>query len=76
MSRCSTWGGVALSLSHWQFDLPLPLIVTTSGQESYAGVVEPNLRWMLEQAAMDQDRELVYEATLVIEVPHHDTAQP
>lgn len=69
-------GQYRLLLSGRQFDLSLPLIVTTNGQESYAGVVEPSLRWMLEQAATDQDREMVYEAMLVIEVPHHDAAQP
>ncbi len=57
-----------LRLSSAQFDLSRPIVVVTNGVESFADLVEPDVRFMLEQAALDEDRRTVYEARLVITV--------
>ena len=51
-----------LFLSSEQFDLDRPIEVITNGQPSLARLVEPDARFMLEQAAEDLDRRTVYEA--------------
>jgi dienelactone hydrolase len=52
-----------------QFDMAEPIVVVTNGVESFSGVVEPDVRFMLEQAARDNDRRAVYEAKIEIVVP-------
>ena len=58
-----------LFIDSTQFDLDRPMVVTTNGVELFSGVLEPDVRFMLEQAASDEDRRAVYEATIEIVVP-------
>ena len=58
-----------LFLSSEMFELERPLVVTTNGAVTFDGVVETDLRFMLERAAVDNDRSTVYEAGLQILVP-------
>ncbi|MFC2079704.1 PDZ domain-containing protein, partial [Candidatus Bipolaricaulota bacterium] len=55
-------GRYSLFISSQQFDLAQPILVTTNGQSSFSGEITPDVRFMLERAADDLDRELVYEA--------------
>jgi hypothetical protein len=61
-----------LLISGEQFDLSRPIVVSTNGVEVYSGVLEPDVRFMLEQAARDEDRAIVYEARIEIVVPGGD----
>jgi len=56
-------------VSSTQFDLARPIVVTTNGAETFSGVVEPDVRFLLEQAARDEDRQAVYEGRIEIVVP-------
>ena len=51
------------------FDLDQPIQVVTNGKESYHDRAKPDLRFMLEQAAADDDRSTVYVAKIEITVP-------
>lgn len=55
-----------LYISSKQFDLGQPLEVITNGRVSFHDTVNPNIRFMLEQAAADLDRQAIYEAKLEI----------
>ena len=57
-----------LLLSPDQFDFSRPLTVTTNGKTSFAGVVRPDAATLLEWAARDQDRTMLFGAELEIEV--------
>ena len=59
-------GKYTLLISSSQFDLSEPIIVTTNGTTSFSDVVEPDIHFMLEQAAADLDRTIVYEAKIEI----------
>jgi len=58
-----------LLISSEQFDLSEPIVVVTNGVQTFAGIVEPDVRFMLEQAARDIDRRAVYEAKIEVIVP-------
>ncbi len=58
-----------LFISGEQFALSEPIVVITNGVETFSGIVEPDLRFMLERAAEDVDRRAVYEARIGIAVP-------
>jgi len=58
-----------LFISSEQFDLNRPIVVVTNGVETFSEVVEPDVRFMLEQAAKDDDRRAVYEAKIEVAVP-------
>jgi len=58
-----------LFISSEKFDLSQPIVAMTNGLIVFSEVVSPDIRFMLEQAAEDFDRELVYEARIEIEVP-------
>jgi hypothetical protein len=58
-----------LLISGAQFDLARRIVVTTNGVETFSGIVEPDVRFLLEQAARDNDRHTVYEARVEIVVP-------
>ncbi len=62
-------GHYTLFISSEQFDLSQPITVTTNGDVTFSGIVQPDLRFMLEQAAQDFDRTTVYEAKIGIDVP-------
>jgi len=62
-----------LYLSSQQFDLGQPIEAITNGQLSFLDTVSPNIRFMLEQAATDLDRQTVYEAQLGIHVKSSDS---
>jgi len=61
-------GLYTLFISSRQFDLSQPIIVITNGLTSFSDVVVPDVRFMLERAAADFDREMVYEAYIEIDV--------
>jgi len=67
--RVSHVGRYTLLISSEQFDLDRPITVTTNGDVTFSDVVQPDLRFMLEQAAEDFDRKAVYEASIEIAVP-------
>jgi len=51
------------------FDLDQPIQVVTNGAESFHARVKPDLAFMLEQAAQDDDRSAVYCAKIEVKVP-------
>jgi poly(3-hydroxybutyrate) depolymerase len=51
------------------FDLDQPIHVVTNGAETFRARVEPDLAFMLEQTAKDDDRSMVYCAKIEVEVP-------
>lgn len=50
------------------FDLSKPLTVTVNGKVVHSGVVAPDLRFLVEQAAADDDRTMIYLARLKLEI--------
>jgi len=62
-------GRYTLFISSRQFDLSQPIHVTTNGQTTFSSKVTPDVRFMLEQAAKDFDRHMIYEAAIEIVVP-------
>ena len=62
-------GRYTLFISSQQFDLSQPIHVTTNGQTTFSSKVTPDARFMLEQAARDFDRQMIYEAVIEIVVP-------
>jgi dienelactone hydrolase len=61
-----------LFISGEQFDLDRSIVVSTNGVEVFSGVLEPDVRFMLEQAASDEDRRAVYQTAIEIIVPRGD----
>jgi len=55
-------------LSEPLFDLSKPVVVAVNGTTVHSGVVAPDLRFLAEQAAADEDRTMVYLARLRIAV--------
>jgi len=62
-------GRYTLFISSDQFDLSKPIHVTTNGQTAFLDEVAPDARFMLERAAEDFDRCMIYEAKIEIVVP-------
>jgi len=58
-----------LFLSSEQFDLSQPIRVLVNGTLVHDETVQPELEFMLAQAAQDNDRTQVYEAKIEIQVP-------
>jgi predicted esterase len=58
-----------LLLSPRELDLAEEITVTTNGRESFRGRLRPSIGTLLEWAARDMDRELLFAAELVIDVP-------
>lgn len=58
-----------LLLSPEEFDLDTEVVVNTNGQESFRGVVPRDLSKLLDWAARDMDRRMLFAAELCIEVP-------
>jgi hypothetical protein len=52
-----------------QFDLTKPIHVFTNGKESFQGIVEPDMRFLLTQFAADNDRTTIYCARIEVIVP-------
>ncbi|MCI0741529.1 MAG: PDZ domain-containing protein [Gemmataceae bacterium] len=52
-----------------QFDLSKPIQVVTNGKESFQGIVEPDVRFLLTQFGADNDRSTVYCACIEVTVP-------
>ena len=71
--RVSHVGHYTLFISSEQFDLSQPITVTTNGDVCFSDVVQPNVRFMLEQASEDFDRKAVYEAKIEVTVPPRET---
>jgi hypothetical protein len=55
------------------FDLNREIEVTTNGVKSFQGLLRPDLPFMLEQAAEDDDRSAVYCAKIEVVVPAGET---
>jgi hypothetical protein len=51
------------------FELDQPIQVVTNGAESFHARVMPDLTFMLEQAAEDDDRSAVYSAKIEVDIP-------
>ena len=51
------------------FDLDQPIQVVTNGAESFHARVKPDLGFLLEQAAEDDDRSAIYCAQIEVKVP-------
>ena len=58
-----------LLISSALFDLNEPIVVVTNGVGTFSGIVTPDVRFMLVQAARDDDRRTVYEAKIETVVP-------
>jgi len=58
-----------LLISGERFDMSRPIVVITNGAETFSGMVEPDVRFMLEQAVKDEDRRAVYESRIEVVVP-------
>jgi predicted esterase len=59
----------ALLIRRGLFDLDQPIQVVTNGAESFNAQVKPDVRFMLEQAAEDDDRSAISCARIEIKVP-------
>jgi predicted esterase len=59
----------SLLIRRESFDLDQPIQVVTNGAESFHARVKPDLAFMLEQAAEDDDRSAVYCAEIEVNVP-------
>jgi len=66
-------GRYTLFISGQQFDLSEPIHVMTNGQTSFSSEVTLDVRFMLERAAEDFDRRMIYEAAIEIVVPAIET---
>lgn len=66
-------GRYTLFISSQLFNMSEPIIVTTNGHTSFSSRVEPDFRFMLELAAEDFDREMIYEGFIEISVPAGDS---
>lgn len=51
------------------FDLSKPIQLFTNGKQSFKGIVEPDLRFMLTQFAADNDRSTIYCSRIEVTVP-------
>ena len=61
-----------LFISHKQFDLKKPIIVMVNGVKYFAGIVKPNVKFMLAQFCVDNDRKMIFDAKLTITVKKSD----
>jgi poly(3-hydroxybutyrate) depolymerase len=50
-------------------DLSAPVVVTVNGAEAFRGVVAPDVAFLLEAAAEDDDRTMLYAARIPVKVP-------
>ena len=68
---CLTRGVTAftLLLSPDSFDLNQPVRINANGREAFNGRVAPSLRTLLEWAARDNDRTMLYAAEVKISLP-------
>jgi len=60
--------GFTLLLSPDEVDFARPVTVTVNGRTAFQGRVEPSVRTLLEWAARDDDRTMLYGAALAIEL--------
>jgi membrane-associated protease RseP (regulator of RpoE activity) len=67
----TTWNVASfeLWLGAGTVDLAAPVTVTVNGREAWKGVVAPDLRFLLDRAAQDDDRSMLYVARLPVTVP-------
>jgi hypothetical protein len=50
-------------------DLARPVVVTVNGREAVKRILTPDVRVLLEGAARDRDRTMLYAARITVEVP-------
>jgi hypothetical protein len=62
-------GAFTLLLSPSEFDFERPLEVTVNGREVFKGPIKKDVRTLLQAAARDEDRTMLFGAELRIEVP-------
>jgi hypothetical protein len=62
-------GSFDLFLSDELLDLSKPVVVKVNGETVHEGTVPPDVEFMLQQGAWDEDRALVYRARLRVDVP-------
>ena len=62
-------GMFTLLISPDQFDLNRPITVVVNGRPAFDGVVQRDLRTLLEWAAVDNDRTMLFAAELHVDVP-------
>ncbi|MGE3958106.1 MAG: hypothetical protein AB7H96_15430 [Vicinamibacterales bacterium] len=60
--------GFTLLISPDQFDMSKPITVVVDGKAAFEGIVKPNLATLLEWAAKDNDRTMLFAAALPIRV--------
>ena len=65
-------GHFDLFLSDQLIDFAKPIVVKVNGETVHEAVVKPDLAFLLEQAAWDEDRTMLYQAKLRVEVPRKD----
>ncbi len=61
--------GFELWLGMGTLDFAAPVVVTVDGREAFRGVVAPDRAFLLERAAEDDDRTMLYGARLRLDVP-------
>jgi hypothetical protein len=62
-------GAFTLLLSPTEFDFERPIEVTVNGREVFKGMIKKDVRTLLQAAARDEDRTMLFGAELRIEVP-------
>ncbi len=58
-----------LFIRRGMFNLDAPIVVRTNGGETFNAKVQPDVEFMLKQAAQDNDRAMVYISKIEIKVP-------
>jgi predicted esterase len=69
-ATCTGVGAFTLLISPDQFDLNRAITVVVNGRKAFEGPVQKNVRSLLEWAARDNDRTMLFAAELAVEVPH------
>ncbi|MEQ1908999.1 MAG: PDZ domain-containing protein [Vicinamibacterales bacterium] len=62
-------GAFTLLLSPDQFDLSKPITVMVNGRSAFEGIVQKDVKTLLEWAARDNDRTMLFAAELHVDVP-------
>src|SRR5262249_31760438 len=68
-ARCRGVASFRLLLSPAQFDLDRPVTVVVNGRTVFEGIAQRSVRTLLEWAARDNDRTMLFAAELPVSVP-------
>jgi poly(3-hydroxybutyrate) depolymerase len=66
---CGNVSSFELLLEVGSIDFAAPVVVSVNGTEAFRGLVEPEVAFLLERAAEDDDRAMLYGARLTVKVP-------